>query len=841
MDFDAFLSHHSADKPLIRELRRRLQAQDLRVWLDEDDLRPGQRWQDGLAAGIRASASVLVCIGASGIGPWEDEEQQAALDLAAHEQRPVIPVLLPGAPERPALSLFLKNRTWVDLRAGIDTAGIGRLVWGITGDRPGGAVRAAPDRRFQLPADLPDFTGRTLDRDWLERHLAAGRSVAICALAGQGGLGKTALAVHVAHRLKDRFPDGQILIPLGGAGEQPMAALDAMAWVIRAFEPEWRLPDDEAQVQALYRGVLNGRRVLILADDAGGTAQVVPLTPSPPAAMIVTSRRRIALGERRDLDLLEPVAARTLLAGILGEGRALRDADLDRLAAACDRLPLALRVAGAHLALHPEVPLPEYLADLADEATRLGALASDAVERGQVGAVLALSADRLLVQDPGLAARWQALACFPAPFDRAAAAAAVWGLAAEREAQPALSDLIDRSLLRWDAGTGRYRLHDLLRPIAAEPWSWCRTRVPDGVPGPSPENLGVARGRHSAHFLAVLRAAQERYNEGHDGVTVGLAAYDAEAVQIAAGQAWAAAGADEGAARLAMDYLNAGAYMLDLRLHPREMVRWHESGLAAARRLGERGKEGNRLGSLGNAWAYLGEPRKAIGFYEQCLAIAREIGDLRGEGNALGSLGIAWAALGETRKAIGFQEQHLAIAREIGDRRGEGNALGNLGIAWADLGEPRKAIGLLEQDLAICREIGDRRGEGAALGNLGLAWADLGESRKAIGFHEQCLAIAREIGDRRGQGADLGNFGNAWAALGEPRKAIGFYEQQLAIVREIGDRRGEANASFNLAAVLATLCDSATARGHMQQALGLYESMESPAAEDARAWLARHP
>jgi len=137
MDYDAFLSHHSADKPLIRELRRRLQAQDLRVWLDEEDLRPGQRWQDGLEAGIRASASVLVCIGGSGIGPWEDEEMQAALDLAAHEKRPVIPVLLPGAPERPAISIFLKSRTWVDLRAGLkDPSGLKRLEWGITQERP---------------------------------------------------------------------------------------------------------------------------------------------------------------------------------------------------------------------------------------------------------------------------------------------------------------------------------------------------------------------------------------------------------------------------------------------------------------------------------------------------------------------------------------------------------------------------------------------------------------------------------------------------------------------------------------------------------------------------------
>jgi len=619
--------------------------------------------------------------------------------------------------------------------------------------------------------------------------------------------------------------------------------------------------------------------VLILADDAGGTAQVAPLTASPPAALIVTSRRRIALGERRDLDLLEPAAARALLVGILGEGRALADADLDRLAAACDRLPLALRVAGAHLALHPEVPLAEYLAEIEDEATRLQALDSDAIEGGHVGAVLALSADRLLVEDLGLAARWSALACFPAPFDRAAAAA-VWGLAVEREAQPTLSDLIDRSLLRWDAGSGRYRLHELLRPIAAEPWRWCRTQVPDGVPGPSPENLGLARGRHSAHFLVVLRAANERYKEGHQGVTAGLAAYDADATQIAAGQGWAAAGTDEDAARLAMDYPGAGAYVLGLHLHPRERVRWLDAGLAAARRLGERGKEGNHLGNLGIAWRDLGKPHKAIGFYQQSLAIAREIGDRWSEGCALGNLGLAWSDLGEPRKAVCFYKDQLAVVREIGDRRGEGNALGNLGNAWRKHGDPREVTSFYERQLVIAREIGDRHGEGNALGGLGVAWSDLGEPRKAIELYEKSLTIAREIGDRHGEANVLGNLGSAWALLGDPReamvffeksliiarevgdrrsegnaigsigiacqdldepgKAIGFYEQYLAAVHETGDQFGEAAVSFNLGQALETLGDVETARGHVQNALAIFESMESPYAEEARAWLAQH-
>jgi tetratricopeptide (TPR) repeat protein len=297
----------------------------------------------------------------------------------------------------------------------------------------------------------------------------------------------------------------------------------------------------------------------------------------------------------------------------------------------------------------------------------------------------------------------------------------------------------------------------------------------------------------------VLRAANERYKEGHEGVTAGLAAYDADATQIAAGQGWAAAGTDEDAARLAMDYPGAGAYVLGLHLHPRERVRWLDAGLAAARRLGERGKEGNHLGNLGIAWRNLGKPHKAIGFYQQSLAIAREIGDRWSEG--CGNLGLAWSDLGEPRKAIEFYEKSLSIAREIGDRRGEANVLGNLGSAWALLGDPREAMGFFEMSLIISREVGDRRGEGNAIGSLGIAWQD----------------------------------------LDEPGKAIGFYEQYLATVHETGDQFGEAAVSFNLGLALETLGDPETARGHMQHALALYELMESPHAETARAWLARHP
>jgi tetratricopeptide (TPR) repeat protein len=196
---------------------------------------------------------------------------------------------------------------------------------------------------------------------------------------------------------------------------------------------------------------------------------------------------------------------------------------------------------------------------------------------------------------------------------------------------------------------------------------------------------------------------------------------------------------------------------------------------------------GRLLGTLGNAYADLGQAEQAIGFYEQHLVIAREIGDRRGEGADLGNLGLAYYRLGQVEKAIGFYEQALVIVREIGDRPGEGAALGNLGNAYAALGQAERAIGFYEQHLAIAREIGDRRGEGNALGNLGSAYADLGQTERAIGFYEQQLAIAREIGDRRSEGAALGSLGLAYAALGQAERAIGLLEQALQIGQEIKD------------------------------------------------------
>jgi hypothetical protein len=136
MEFDVFLSHNGKDKPAVRELKQLLSANGLAVWLDEDELQPGLPWQQLLESGIKTSRSVAVLVGKDGLGPWEEEEIQAALVLAVRDKRPVIPVLLLHASAKPELPMFLVNRTWVDFRDGLTVGELAKLIWGITGIKP---------------------------------------------------------------------------------------------------------------------------------------------------------------------------------------------------------------------------------------------------------------------------------------------------------------------------------------------------------------------------------------------------------------------------------------------------------------------------------------------------------------------------------------------------------------------------------------------------------------------------------------------------------------------------------------------------------------------------------
>ena len=701
------------------------------------------------------------------------------------------------------------------------------------------APRPAIPSLHQLPPPPADFTGREAEL----AELRAKFGKAGVTISGPGGAGKTALALKLAAGLESRYPDAQFFVDLQGLGKKPPEPVEVMARVIRAYHgPEARLPESEAELRGLYKSALHGQRALLLLDNARDAAQVEPLLPPSGCAVVVTSRRRFVLPGLFALDLkvLPPGDARGLLLAIAPRLEALLPAEpgkkpmnaADRIAELCGSLPLALRVAASALAERPDLGEADYVRRLSDARQRL--------KLKGVEASLKSSYDLLKRKQKTY---WRALAIFSGDFDRTAAAA-VWELEPD-EAHDLLGELVRYSLVEYltprppslqgkgetlplsasERGSGgevgRYRLHDLARDFAGS--------------RQSEAERAIGQRRHAAHYLSVLLAARELYKQGGERLRSGPALFDLERINIQAGQAWAEANtrSDEAAAQLCSDYSD-WPYLLELRLHPRERIRWLAAALAAARGLKLRGAEGVHLGNLGLAYADLSETRRAIEIYEERLVIAREIGDRRGEGAVLGNLGLAYAALGETRRAIEFYEQALIIDREIGDRRGEGNALGNLGNAYAALAETRKAIEFYEQILVIHREIGDRRGEGADLGNLGNAYADLGETRRAVEFYEHRLVIAREIGDRRGEGNAVGNLGSAYADLGETRRAIEFYEQQLVITREIGDRRGEGTTLWNMSLALEKFGERGQAMARAEAALAIYEQIESPHEEMVR-------
>lgn len=591
-----------------------------------------------------------------------------------------------------------------------------------------------------------------------------------------------------------------------------------MARVIRAYHPEFRPPESEAELAGVYHSLLHDLRVLLLLDNAASREQVLPLLPPRGCAVLVTSRYKFTLPgmpETLSLDVMKPAEARELLLKIcprIGD-------PAEELARLCGYLPLALRAAGSLLAVKSDLRPSRYLEEIRSERTRLERIGKEGVER-DVEASFGLSYSRL---PPAMASIFCRLSVFPADFDAAAEEVVCLD-----EGHRHLSELVRWSLVDYQPsdGDGRYHLHDLGRIFAA-------SRL-------DARDKAQTEQRHAEIYLSVLSNANALYDQGKENTFKGLELFDIEWENIHAGQSWSEENAKENdaAAAFCSAYPRAGFYLLGLRQHPREAIRWLEPALIAARKLKDRKEEGAHIGRIGRAYAHLGEIRKAISYCELAIEIARESGGRSVEGWALDNMGSAYRKLGEPEKAINYCSEHLKIAREIGDCRGEGTALGNIGQAYAYMGEQRKAIGYYEQHLAISRTRGNRRGERDALGNLGVAFAALGDFQEAIKYYHKTLEISNEMNDKRGKGDVLGNLAAAFVALREPIKAIDCSKLALKNSREIGDRYREANALFNMSLAQECLGKRSEAVKLAKEALAIYEQIESPEAEKVRRKLA---
>ncbi len=704
---------------------------------------------------------------------------------------------------------------------------------------------AATEVPRQLPAAAGHFTGRgaelALLTDLAARcgsQAAAGGTVVISAIDGMAGIGKTALAVHAAHRVSGQFPDGQLFVDLHGytKGHPPREPGDALGMLLRALQvPAQRIPEDTQERAALYRQRLAGTKTLVLLDNAADEAQVRPLLPAAPGCLVlVTSRRRLkGLDDARSvsLDLLSPRDAVALLHAVAGPGRIPADDPLlGEIARQCGRLPLALRIAGA-LLRHRPAWNPEYLAALLrDEHRRVSALSDG--ER-DLTTVLALSYTGLSGRHQLLLRR---LGLVPGPDADAYAAAALLGTHPET-ATGLLEDLTDHNLLIAHA-PGRYRLHDLIRAHA---------RALAATDPPPERDAALDRllryYGHTAHRASIPIARRPRPRPGGPAPVRIPALPDA-----ATARAWLRTERDN------LEQAHAHAHVHNLHEHTltlaaglAEILRTdgpyaralalHQAAADAAPHHDSPAAHANVLTDLGIMRRLAGDLTGARDVLSQALEIYRAASDRLGEANTLAELGRARGYAGEMSGADDALVQALEIYRATGDRPGEADMLADLGIMRRVAGDPTGAVGAFSQALEIYRATGDRQGEADALTELGRAQALTGDLAGADDALGQALGFYRATGHHHSEAYVLTNLGVVRRLTGDPAGAAGVLGRALEIYRTIGYSQGEAEALANLGIVRRLTGDLAGAHDAQATALDLYRKRGSRHDE---AWALNH-
>ena len=616
----------------------------------------------------------------------------------------------------------------------------------------------------QLPPVVPYFSGREFELEELGVTQAKS-GFRIIGIQGAGGVGKTTLAVKFAHQLLKSHSDAQIYIDLKGASPQPLPASEAQGQVIRAYLPGIRLPEHEVELSRLYQSVLSGKRALLLLDNAGSAQQVMALLPPEGWLTIMTSRQNISLNGMfvKHLQVMTSAESSRLVQQLVPR----IGIDAPRIAELCGHLPLAIRVATGTMLQHPEISVSDFAVRLAARQLR----------GGFVESVLLNCYDLL---SSGLQQLWRFMAPFSGSFDLQALAA-VWRVNPQVAAEM-LVQFEAYSLLESNPVTNRYRLHDLMLQFTDQRLTG--------------EERRIAKHRFSSHYQSVLHEADALYEQGGRLLNEGMDLLDLEWQNIQTAQIWARRHLDDdrAACELCNSFPDAGKYVLNLRQHPRERIRWNEAALEASRILNRKKATARHLIALGDSYSDLSETHHAIDCYEQALDLAASIKDGRGEADARSGLGMAHYLAGSLDLARRFHEEVLDLASRLGDQRVEAIAFGNLGLTNYGQGEVRTASQNFQAQLKLAREIGDRRNESVALGGIGMTHLALEDPGPAAEYLDGQLNIAREIGDRRGQASALTGLGNAWVMQGDYVKALDALEESLAISHDLADRRGEAGA-----------------------------------------------
>ncbi|MCS7478243.1 AfsR/SARP family transcriptional regulator [Umezawaea endophytica] len=664
----------------------------------------------------------------------------------------------------------------------------------------------------QLPRAPASLIGRDAELRRMDELLADDPGGGLLlVVSGPAGVGKTALALHWAHRVRDAFPDGQLYVDLHGydPNQDPLDAGEVLNRFLRTLGVQ---PNDAPvtveERSALYRTLVADRRMVVMLDNVLGSTELLPLLPGSSSCVVVTSRRRlvglVAHAEARlvELDMLTPDAAVEVLGRVAGRGAGADAAGLRRLAELCDGLPLALRIAAARLAVSPTLRVADFVAELDDEHGRLAALG---LEDGEGPVRAALDASRRAL--PPLAARLLALVglhpgTHVTPFVAAAMAAVDAG-----QAQRALDSLTAANLLSVGE-PGRYGAHDLVRvyskTLAGELAS---------------EERRDATGRMLDYYLHVADVADGllpisrgsvRVEPKHRPTAVPKLESSADAIGWLEAEeanllAVADLAADSSAPVFDREWLVHAwqlAYALSrffwLRADHGTWLRVTESGLRAATELDEPKAKFVMLFNLGTALLRLRRNDEALVRHGQALDVARASGDLDQQARALTTVADTLLDVGRIEESEAHYREAIEVSRSAGSRWTEANAHHNLGLLYLANGRVAEAPTWLRAALVMYREVGEQCGESTCHSDLSVALLSEGHYEEAAVSARSALTLATD--------------------------AASPYHQALAHdqLATVFDRQGVPGAV-----------------SHWQRALALFTELDAPEADQVRARLAR--
>jgi DNA-binding SARP family transcriptional activator/tetratricopeptide (TPR) repeat protein len=657
-------------------------------------------------------------------------------------------------------------------------------------------VRPASVTPAQLPPAVASFAGRRRELGRLDAILAstAATTGPVAVLSGTAGVGKSALAVHWAHRVRKRFPDGQLYVNLRGfdPSGSPMSPSDALRGFVDAFgvAPQQVPSTLDGQV-ALFRSLTANRRVLLLLDNARDAEQVRPLLPGAPGCVVVATSRNQLLSlvatqgvHHVPLDLLTPPESRELLALRVGSGRAAAEPDaVETISQRCAHLPLALAIVAARAAGHPDHPLSGVADEMARQAASLDSLdAGDALS--DLRRVFSWSYESL--SQPA-ARLFRLLGLHPDPDFGLPVAASLAGSAVS-EVLTTLAELCRASLIT-QRPPARYSFHDLLHAYANELVEAQETS----------DDLHDAYERMWDHYLCTVHEAAELLHPARrpvaipaprSGVTTteiadldtAIAWFTAERrVLVSAVTRSASQGFDRHAWQLAWSMRD----FLDRRRLWPEQFAVQQAGLEAARRLDDRSAQAYSHRSLGRVYAELGQEAEAKAEYRRGAELFAALGDRTGQAQVHMSMGMLAQRRGDKTESLHHHRQALGLFEVADDAAGRGNALNNIAMNYFELGEPAEALRHCTTALALIQQVGDRWGEASTWDSLGGIHGALGEQDHAVACYERALDLLSHIGDRYHESLILRHLADARVAAGDVAAAERHRQAALRILTEL--------------------------------------------------------